>query len=70
MRAAGIAGLYRRQCRGCTIRNPADQPATDLVNRHFLVNQPDRLWLTDSTEHPTSERKVYPRTWSAMERRA
>jgi putative transposase len=59
MRAAGIQGLYRRRRRGCTIRNPADQPATDLVNRHFTVAEPDRLWLTDITEHPTAEGKVY-----------
>lgn len=59
MRAAGIQGLYRRRRRGCTIRNPADQPATDLVNRHFTVDEPDRLWLTDITEHPTAEGKVY-----------
>jgi len=59
MRAAGIQGLYRRRRRGCTVRNPADQPATDLVNRHFTVDGPDRLWLTDITEHPTEEGRLY-----------
>jgi len=59
MREAGIQGLYRRRTRGCTIRNPADQPAEDLVNRKFTVEGPDRLWLTDITEHPTEEGKLY-----------
>ncbi|MQA17632.1 MAG: IS3 family transposase, partial [Pseudonocardiaceae bacterium] len=47
MREAGLQGLYRRRRRGCTIRNPADDLATDLVNRQFTVDGPDRLWLTD-----------------------
>lgn len=59
MRAAGIQGLYRRRRHGCTIRNPADPLADDLVNRRFAVDEPDRLWLTDITEHPTLEGKVY-----------
>jgi putative transposase len=59
MRQAGIQGLYRRRSRGCTIRNPADQPADDLVNRKFTVEGPNRLWLTDITEHPTNEGKLY-----------
>jgi putative transposase len=59
MREAGLQGLYRRRRRGCTIRNPADDPAADLVNRQFTVDGPDRLWLTDITEHPTMEGKLY-----------
>jgi putative transposase len=59
MRDAGLQGLYRRRRRGCTIRNPADQPAEDLVNRKFAVEGPNRLWLTDITEHPTEEGKLY-----------
>lgn len=59
MRDAGIQGLYRRRTRGCTIRNPAEEPAEDLVNRKFTVEGPNRLWLTDITEHPTEEGKLY-----------
>jgi putative transposase len=59
MRTAGIQGLYRRRRRGCTVRNPADPLAVDLVNRQFTVDEPDRLWLTDITEHPTLEGKIY-----------
>ncbi|GDY34098.1 transposase [Gandjariella thermophila] len=59
MRAAGLQGAYRRRRRGCTVVNPADQPAADLVNRSFAADRPDALWLTDITEHPTLEGKVY-----------
>ena len=31
----------------------------DLVQREFDVEQLDRLWLTDITEHPTAEGKLY-----------
>src|SRR5262245_38807701 len=33
--------------------------AQDLVNRDFARTEPNRLWLTDITEHPTREGKVY-----------
>jgi putative transposase len=59
MRQAGIQGLYRRRRRGCTVRDPAAEPAGDLVNRQFTADGPNRLWVTDITEHPTSEGKVY-----------
>jgi putative transposase len=59
MRQAGIQGLYRRRRRGCTVRDPAAEPAADLVNRNFTVDGPNRLWITDITEHPTEAGKVY-----------
>jgi len=59
MRQAGIQGLYRRRRRGCTVRDPAAEPAGDLVNRQFAVGGPNHLWITDITEHPTAEGKVY-----------
>jgi putative transposase len=31
----------------------------DLVNRQFTASRPDQLWLTDITEHPTAEGKLY-----------
>jgi putative transposase len=31
----------------------------DLVGRQFTAEGPDRTWLTDITEHPTSEGKLY-----------
>ena len=59
MRQAGIEGVYRRRRRGCTRRNPEATPSDDLVNRRFGVDGPDRLWVSDITEHPTREGKVY-----------
>jgi putative transposase len=59
MREAGIQGLYRRRRRGCTVRDPDAAPAGDLVNRQFTVDAPNRLWITDITEHSTAEGKVY-----------
>ncbi|SCF44521.1 Transposase InsO and inactivated derivatives [Micromonospora purpureochromogenes] len=31
----------------------------DLVQRRFVADAPNRLWLTDITEHPTAEGKLY-----------
>ena len=59
MRHAGIQGLYRRRRRGCTIRDPDAAPSSELVNRNFTVTEPNRLWVTDITEHPTREGTVY-----------
>ncbi len=33
--------------------------AADLVDRHFTRQAPNQLWVTDITEHPTREGKVY-----------
>lgn len=54
-REAGPHGLSRRRTR----RGPT-HPATkdDLVHRTFTVDTPDRPWLTDITEHPTTEGKL------------
>ena len=59
MREAALQGLYRRRRHGCTVRDPDAQPSTDLVNRQFTVDAPNRLWITDITEHPTAAGKVY-----------
>ncbi|MFC4856045.1 DDE-type integrase/transposase/recombinase [Actinophytocola glycyrrhizae] len=53
MDRAGTAGRRLRHGQGDA------EPAPDLVNRHFTVDGPDRLWITDITEHPTEEGKVY-----------
>ena len=31
----------------------------DLVRRQFTAEAPDRLWLTDITEHPAADGKLY-----------
>ncbi|WP_285697098.1 IS3 family transposase [Actinomadura sp. NBRC 104412] len=52
MRAAGLQGLYRRRGRRNLVHQVTEE---DLVQRRFDVAAPDRLWLTDITEHPTAE---------------
>ncbi len=59
MRQAGVEGVYRRKRHGTTRRDPHARPSDDLVNRQFRVDGPDRLWVSDITEHPTLEGKVY-----------
>jgi transposase InsO family protein len=56
MRRAGIKGLP-----GSRRPKPRHQTPTagDLVNRRFTSPLPDQLWVTDITEHPTREGKVY-----------
>jgi putative transposase len=41
------------------VRDPHAEPAADLVNRKFRVGAPNQLWITDITEHPTEEGRVY-----------
>src|SRR5829696_8058703 len=40
-------------------RKPGPPVHDDLVERVFTAEQVDRLWLTDITEHPTAEGKLY-----------
>jgi transposase InsO family protein len=56
MRRAGIAGLSGRPK---WRRVPNLATASDLVDRQFTRHERDRLWVTDITEHPTREGKVY-----------
>lgn len=56
MRDAGLQGAFRRRGRRNLV-NYATQE--DLVNRAFTADAPDRLWVSDITEHPTEEGKVY-----------
>ncbi|MGS2620203.1 IS3 family transposase [Micromonospora sp. LZ34] len=59
MRHAGLQGVYRRRRRGCTVRDPQASPSADLVNRRFVVDRPDALWVTDIIQHRTSQGWVY-----------
>lgn len=40
-------------------RRPGPPVHDDLVQREFTAAAPNRLWLTDITEHPTGEGKLY-----------
>lgn len=49
MRAAGLAGVSRRQVPRTTRRNPDACPTPDLVKRDFSAPGPNRLWVADIT---------------------
>ncbi len=56
MRRNNITGLPgRRRYR----KIPNRRTAGDLVDRRFHRDGPDQLWVTDITEHPTREGKIY-----------
>jgi transposase InsO family protein len=48
--------IARRRGRGL---RPGPAVHDDLVARDFTAREPNRLWLTDITEHPTAEGKLY-----------
>ncbi|MER7750391.1 IS3 family transposase, partial [Streptomyces bacillaris] len=56
MRDAGIQGVHRRKGRRNLVNTATEE---DLVGRAFDAQAPDRLWVTDITEHPTEEGKLY-----------
>ena len=56
MRRAGLAGTTGRPK---WRHAKPDQVAADLVDRKFSRSGPNQLWVTDITEHPTREGKVY-----------
>lgn len=57
MRRLGLHGLPKKRLpKGAKVGKYA---ASDLVRREFTVTAPNRLWMTDITEHPTREGKVY-----------
>jgi putative transposase len=57
MRRLGRKGLPRRRLpRGTQLRAVT---SLDLVGRKFRRDRPNELWVTDITEHPTREGKVY-----------
>jgi putative transposase len=57
MKAAGLVGVCHRRKRSGS--KPLPAPHEDLVRRRFVADEPNRLWVSDITEHPTREGKVY-----------
>lgn len=56
MRRAGIQGVCHRRKRG---RRAAPATHEDLVKRKFVADAPNRLWVTDITEHPARDGRVF-----------
>ena len=57
MSERGISGLPRRRRGRPNLMHRAT--TEDLVNRQFARPGPNQLWMTDITEHPTREGKLY-----------
>jgi len=53
----GIWSVFSKK-RGLN-RKPGPPVHDDLVERDFTAGAPNELWLTDITEHPTAEGKLY-----------
>ena len=49
MKQAGLAGVSRRRFARTTIRDERVRPAADLVDRDFMAEKPDELWVADIT---------------------
>jgi len=59
MRQAGLGGVHRRKRRGLTRRDLTAVPPSDLVERDFRPDAPDRLWVADITQQWTGEGWLY-----------
>lgn len=57
MKAAGIRGVSRRKRPQTTVRQPKKRPAPDLVQRDFVADGPNKLWVADIT---------YVSTWAGF----
>jgi putative transposase len=53
------AGLHSVTGRPKWHRAKPEHIAADLVDRQFTRTSPNQLWISDITEHPTREGKVY-----------
>ena len=59
MRRAGLVGCHRRRAPRTTRREATATPAPDRVQRNFIAEAPDRLWVADITYLPTWEGFLY-----------
>lgn len=60
MRRARLRGVSRRRGFVITTRRDAyRRPAPDLVNRRFIAERPDQLWVADMTYVPTWAGFIY-----------
>src|SRR4051812_6392585 len=59
MRTAGIVGVSRRRGIVTTQRDRDARPAPDLVDRNFIADCPNQLWVADITYIPTAAGFLY-----------
>lgn len=53
MKASALRGVSRRKSTVTTRRDRSARPAPDLVDRQFVANKPNALWVADITYVPT-----------------
>ncbi len=53
MKADGLRGVCRRKWVTTTTRDANAQPSADLVQRQFVADGPNKLWVADITYIPT-----------------
>ena len=58
-RELGISGVTRAKSPRTTIRDERAERPTDLVDRQFVANRPNQLWVADFTYVPTWDGMVY-----------
>ena len=59
MKAANLEVRCKRKFRVTTKASPAHPAAANLLNREFEVDRPNRKWVTDITDLPTTEGWLY-----------
>jgi transposase InsO family protein len=59
MRIASLCGVSRRRWTNTTRPQSGARPAPDLVQRHFVADATNRLWVADATDVPTAEGFLY-----------
>ena len=59
MQEAGLVGVTRRPRHRTTVREPQARPAPDLVERKFVADKPNQVWVADITHIPTRAGPLY-----------
>ncbi len=59
MKAAGLAGYQRGSWKGCTLRDRSQLRSPDRLDRNFVAEHPDRVWVSDVTELSTTRGKRF-----------
>jgi putative transposase len=59
MKKAGIRGVHKRRFHATTHSGPEKPEVPDLVERHFVADRPNALWLADVTYVATEEGFLY-----------
>jgi len=59
MAQAGLAGLPRKRFKTTTVSDPALPVAPNLLERNFVTNGPNQVWVADITYIPTGRGWLY-----------